>query len=73
VVPAPPPQPPTSNGIIAGIKTFFSPPKLSENAASDIRAIDNAIIAGDDRAAFGRFRPPGQGWRGNPQVMAKDD
>jgi hypothetical protein len=69
-VPAPPPQPPTSNGIIAGIKTFFSPPKLSENAASDIRAIDNAIIAGDDRAAFGRFRPP---WRGNPQVMAKDD
>jgi hypothetical protein len=72
-VPAPPPQPPTSNGIIAGIKTFFSPPKLSENAASDIRAIDNAIIAGDDRAAFGRFRPPGQGWRGNPQVMAKDD
>jgi len=68
-----PPEPPTSNGVIAGIKNFFSPPKLSENAASDVRAIDNAIIAGEDRAAFGRFRPPGQGWRGNPQVMAKDD
>jgi hypothetical protein len=68
-----PPEPPTSNGVIAGIKNFFSPPKLSENAASDIRAIDNAIIAGEDRAAFGRFRPPGQGWRGNPQVIAKDD
>jgi len=68
-----PPEPPTSNGVIAGIKNFFSPPKLSENAASDVRAIDNAIIAGEDRAAFGRFRPPGQGWRGNPQVIAKDD
>ena len=68
-----PPEPPTSNGVIAGIKNFFSPPKLSENAASDVRAIDNSIIAGEDRAAFGRFRPPGQGWRGNPQVIAKDD
>ena len=68
-----PPVPPTSNGVIASIKNFFSPPKLSENAASDVRAIDNAIIAGEDRPAFGRFRPPGQGWRGNPQVMAKDE
>ena len=65
-----PPEPPTSNGVIAGIKNFFSPPKLSENAASDVRAIDNSIIAGEDRAAFGRFRPPR---RGNPQVIAKDD
>ena len=58
-----PPKPATSNGVIAGIKNFFAPAKLEGQAS--IRAIDNAIAAGENQAAFG---PKVK----KPQAMAKD-
>lgn len=65
--PESPPRPITSNGVVAGIRNLFTPPKLEQ---ADIRAIDNAIAAGQNRAAFGQFRPPRPR---TPQIIARDD
>lgn len=62
-----PPLPTSSNGIISGVQNLFAPAKLGQ---ADVRAIDNAIAAGENTAAFGRFRPPRPR---APQIIARDD
>lgn len=63
-----PPKPPTSNGIVAGLTNILAAPaKLGQ---ADVRAIDNAIAAGENTAAFGVFRTPK---RNNPQLISKDE
>ena len=62
-----PSLPTTSNGVISGIQNLFAPTRLEQ---ADVRAIDNAIAAGENTAAFGRFRPPR---RTTPQIIARDD
>jgi hypothetical protein len=65
--PARTPRAATSNGSVSAPTTTTVWPTIGQ---ADVRAIDNAIAAGENTAAFGRFRPPRVT---STQIIAKDD